>query len=766
MSTPLFLDPSAAYTLTPIIWIGICVLCWLNLSWGVALSGLIVPGFLVPLILVYPASGALVLVEAILTWGITRALCRMLPKLSLGSSFFGRDRFFALVLCSIFVRIFIEGGLLPWFPGLEIRATAFGLILVPLIANQLWKPGLTRGLIGLGAAVGLTFVFFSFIFVPLSGFSLANLAQQMDLTTQYLPDSPQSYIILLTTIFLASRLNLHFGWDFSGIMFPGLIALSLFDPARIVSTIFETMVLVILAKVLMLWPPIRARALTGAYSLAFFFTLSFIYKILLGSLIPQLMTSGRSEDFLGLGYIMSSLFAIKICRLKNQASNLASTLTQASILGLVVGLLCSTVLSGVGSLFLATPVQAVSMERQTYDSGDSRQALVVHSDKDLSSAMADAVEAGLFAEAYSEAYTPPGKTFLDELMHGLVKPLLQIANQKNILLSEQRPGLSSQLQSELRRLTATAHRLGFSLEIIPGDKVQKPKVLLKDRVAGRNLGLMIITIKPDQAVGLAVGDPFRDRNTFEFGLWSLEHQNLAFLLVPTVHPRTRFDGAAALTHTANRINFLTAVLSQLDEASFPGMRVVELTAASVDQKRQQLVMNPSALADDGMVLQKWVHDLEQYGMQTVNGSDVAPTLVFESTLSLLRKQLYTLEIPGWVQRRMVPLLTPAEWEARWPLMNRPLVQGEALPNSTVLPDSLSKEALQDIRSYLVDNNPFKLLNAEAQDPLLHFDLMKVERNYYLLVKRQQANHVVALTGFPFGTDHSSGLALSKRTSAL
>jgi hypothetical protein len=115
---------------------------------------------------------------------------------------------------------------------------------------------------------------------------------------------------------------------------------------------------------------------------------------------------------------------------------------------------------------------------------------------------------------------------------------------------------------------------------------------------------------------------------------------------------------------------------------------------------------------------------------------------------------------------MVPLLAPAEWEARWPLMNRPLVQGEAVPHSTLLSDSLSKEALQDIRSYLVDNNPFKLLNAEAQDPLLHFELMKVERNYFLLVKRQETIHVAPLTGFPFGTDNSSGLALSKRTSAL
>jgi hypothetical protein len=588
----------------------------------------------------------------------------------------------------------------------------------------------------------------------------------MDLTTQYLPDSPQSYIILLTTIFLASRLNLHYGWDFSGIMFPGLIALSLFDPSRIVSTLVETMILVILAKLLMLWPPIRAKALTGAYSLALFFTMSFVYKILLGSFIPQLFSTARSDDFLGLGYIMSSLFAIKICRLKNHGPNLASTLTQASVLGLVIGLFCSTALSSVGSLFLSAPVvDTRAAAVAAAPSSEKSYPLAIHSDKSLSGYIDQSTRAGLFAAAYSEAYTPPRKEFLDQLMGDVVRPLLQLANQQNLTLTDKNSGLSSRVHAELRQLAQRAGRHGFALEIIAGDHVQKPRVVLKDRTEGRNLGMMIVTMKPDRALGLAVGDPFRDKNSLEFGLWSLEKQNLAFIVAPTVHPRARFDGTAALTHTANRINFVNAVLSQVDDRNFPNIRIVEVTSAPADQKRQQIAINPGLVSDDGAV-REWIHDLEKYGMPSVNGPDVSPTLVFETTLSLVRKQLYTMQIPGWVQRRMVSLIGPAEWEARWPLMNRPLVKSESRPKATLLPDTLTREALQDIKAYLVDNNPLRLLEAEARDSLLRFDLMKVERNYFLVIKHRDMDHALALTEFPFGAELESGLAMNKRTSAL
>ncbi|HYX35349.1 MAG TPA: hypothetical protein VE954_19810 [Oligoflexus sp.] len=150
--------------------------------------------------------------------------------------------------------------------------------------------------------------------------------------------------------------------------------------------------------------------------------------------------------------------------------------------------------------------------------------------------------------------------------------------------------------------------------------------------------MLAVTIDPDRAVGLTVGNPFSDKNALEFGLWAFETHNLAFLVAPTVHPRVRFDGAAALTAAPNRINFINAVLSQMNDLDFPNMHMVELISAPADEPREALVMNPNIeSADDAF--QGWAQDLHHYGLPIVHGSEPTPTLVFESTLSLVRKRV-------------------------------------------------------------------------------------------------------------------------------
>src|SRR5262249_5902955 len=71
----------------------------------------------------------------------------------LWSSICGRDRYFALLLTSLFVRAAFDGWLLPLAGAylterLHVRfdyqnnLSSFGLIIIPLVANQFWKPGL------------------------------------------------------------------------------------------------------------------------------------------------------------------------------------------------------------------------------------------------------------------------------------------------------------------------------------------------------------------------------------------------------------------------------------------------------------------------------------------------------------------------------------------------------------------------------------------------------------------------------------------------
>ena len=57
---PIFPDDSVAVTVTTSIWVGVCVVAFFNMRFGWNLSGLVVPGYLVPLIMVKPETAAII----------------------------------------------------------------------------------------------------------------------------------------------------------------------------------------------------------------------------------------------------------------------------------------------------------------------------------------------------------------------------------------------------------------------------------------------------------------------------------------------------------------------------------------------------------------------------------------------------------------------------------------------------------------------------------------------------------------------------------
>lgn len=59
---------SLAASVDAAVWVGVCVVCFFNLRLGWVLSGLVVPGYLVPLLLTRPWSAAAVVVEAVVTY--------------------------------------------------------------------------------------------------------------------------------------------------------------------------------------------------------------------------------------------------------------------------------------------------------------------------------------------------------------------------------------------------------------------------------------------------------------------------------------------------------------------------------------------------------------------------------------------------------------------------------------------------------------------------------------------------------------------------
>ena len=201
-----------------------------NTRLGWSLSGIIVPGYLVPLLILKPISVIVILAEGVLTYGLTLLLFQWPAHARLWGRVFGRDRFFALILMSIVVRLSCDGWLLPLlaqqlgalgFP-LEIQSQlhSFGLIILALIANQMWKPGLKRGFTSLVVNLAVTWFLVAWVLMPFTNFTLGNVAYLYEDIAGSITGAPKAYIILVIAGFAASRMNQRYGWEYNGILVP------------------------------------------------------------------------------------------------------------------------------------------------------------------------------------------------------------------------------------------------------------------------------------------------------------------------------------------------------------------------------------------------------------------------------------------------------------------------------------------------------------------------------------------------------------------
>ena len=287
------------------------------------MSGLVVPGYLVPLMLIKPWAAGVVLGESFITYFLVWLISEYLSRWASWCNFFGRDRFFALILCSIVVRLVFDGWLLPiagewvnqrWHIAFDYRNQlhSFGLIIIALVANQFWKTGFLKGLIPLTVTLVLTFVIVRYGLMELTNFDLSNISYLYEDMATSLLATPKAYIILVSTAFLASRMNLHYGWDFNGILIPSLLALQWYQPIKILATLIESGIILFIATVVLRMPWFNQITIEGARKLLLFFNISFIYKIALGYFVLAFFPELKVSDYFGFGYLLSSLMAVRI----------------------------------------------------------------------------------------------------------------------------------------------------------------------------------------------------------------------------------------------------------------------------------------------------------------------------------------------------------------------------------------------------------------------------------------------------------------------
>jgi len=80
---PIFPEGSLASSVVTTAWVGVCVFSIMNLRFGWAFSGLVVPGYLVPLLIVKPWAAMVVIAESMLTYWTVYGLIAALPRLGL-----------------------------------------------------------------------------------------------------------------------------------------------------------------------------------------------------------------------------------------------------------------------------------------------------------------------------------------------------------------------------------------------------------------------------------------------------------------------------------------------------------------------------------------------------------------------------------------------------------------------------------------------------------------------------------------------------------
>src|SRR6187549_1105578 len=117
--------------------IGLFVLTFFSERLGWTYAGLVVPDYLATVLVQAPYTGALILGEALATYGLAVLIGTYIPRLGAWSSTFGRERFFLFIVGAVIVRLVVEGNILPRLSERMNIAHArelysIGLALVPL----------------------------------------------------------------------------------------------------------------------------------------------------------------------------------------------------------------------------------------------------------------------------------------------------------------------------------------------------------------------------------------------------------------------------------------------------------------------------------------------------------------------------------------------------------------------------------------------------------------------------------------------------------
>ena len=509
------------------VWIGVAVVCTLNLRFGLTMSGLVIPGYLVPLLLSRPMSAVVIVGEGLITYWITLLLIDKLFQRVGSSEMFGRDRFFALVLVSVIVRVVADGFLLPtlgsWLNqrgfvfDYHANLHSFGLVIVALVANQMWNGGVRRGMTALVLYTGISFLIVRYGLMVFTNFSISNLAFIYEDIASDVLASPKAYIILLTTAYIASRMNLKYGWDFSGILIPALLALQWYQPLKLAMTILEALVILLGARLALKVSFIARMNMEGARLLLLFFNIGFGYKILLAYLLIWFAPDLKVSDYYAFGFLLSTLLALKMFQ-KGIALRMTRAVVELSLAGVLAASLLGFALVKLSPGELARLASAEP--DSTIAGGLTQTTNIVARVNHVRTASYESKPGGGVA---------PSPLEIDRFDQALV------------YLREYR---SEAEQNQIDHAAALLTELGFNLEWI-----DQQYLLFYDAHPRRGWGIYLLNLRAQKLLLLEVPAAMDERGSSEVALALLIEQDYAGLALAG----TRREDQTAVEATGNPI---------------------------------------------------------------------------------------------------------------------------------------------------------------------------------------------------------------------
>ena len=581
---PLFPASSLASSVDATVWVGVSVVCFFNLRLGWVLSGLVVPGYLVPLLLTRPWSAVAILIEAVATYAVVWFFSEFLTRLRWWTNVFGRDRFFALLVVSILVRVLFDT---LFFPAIgqtlndllhisfdyRNNLHSFGLIIVALMANQFWKPGLIRGMVPLVVTTVLTWLLVRYVLMTMTNFSLGSLAYMYEDLAVSMLTGPKAYIILLTTAFVASRMNLRYGWDFNGILIPALLALQWHQPLKILTTVVESLAILILASLLLRLPVFKKMTMEGARKLLFFFNLGFAYKIVLGHLILAFFPEHKISDYYGFGYLLTTLLAVKM-----HDKDIMVRMTRATLQTSLVSLLLASVI-GFGLTFIPN-------------------ILAQKSDDFVTTAPAEAFPATL-QEVVADYRIP---LYSSDLQGTASQPSVRDQEIFSQALRTLKNFFSGEDAKDLREAGNLLARVHYDLRFL-----DERTLVLEYRGAGSGGGLFVLHRGASSDLLVEVPDPVREWGTMQSGAWIFSTLGARALAIAGKGNL----GAVSADPLGERDSFMF-----LFQQAFGGKNILQMrghTAASVRKMTGQRVRSESFF-ELGPESSLWVRDAMPSGL--------------------------------------------------------------------------------------------------------------------------------------------------------